>query len=58
MRRTAHGIPGSEYVQLDPGTHMMPLEQPDALAAALGRFRIRFSRESADSGRTHRNGKA
>ncbi|ATL70607.1 alpha/beta fold hydrolase [Nocardia terpenica] len=39
MRRTARGIPGSEYVLLDPGTHMMPLEQPDALAAVLRRFR-------------------
>lgn len=39
MRRTARGIPGSEYVLLDPGTHMMPLEQPDALAAELCRFR-------------------
>ena len=39
MRRTARGIPGSEYVLLDPGTHMMPLEQPEALAAELCRFR-------------------
>jgi 3-oxoadipate enol-lactonase len=39
MRQTANGIPGAEYTLIDPGTHMMPLEQPDALAAELVRFR-------------------
>jgi hypothetical protein len=27
------------YVFFDPGTHMIPMEQPDALAAALMEFR-------------------
>ena len=39
MRQTAAGIPGCQYALLDPGTHMMPLEQPDALATELCRFR-------------------
>ncbi|WP_194893137.1 alpha/beta fold hydrolase [Catenulispora pinisilvae] len=40
MRQTADGIPDAEYRLIDPGTHMMPLEQPDALAAELERFRL------------------
>lgn len=39
MRQTADGIPGCQYRVLDPGTHMMTMEQPDALAGALREFR-------------------
>lgn len=38
-RQTADGIPGCQYRILDPGTHMIAMEQPDALAGALREFR-------------------
>lgn len=39
LQAIANGIKGSRYVLIDPGTHMMPMEQPDALAATLLEFR-------------------
>jgi 3-oxoadipate enol-lactonase len=33
MKPIADAIPGATYAVIDPGTHMMPLEQPEALAA-------------------------
>jgi 3-oxoadipate enol-lactonase len=35
----ADGVEGCRYVLVDPGTHMMPMEQPDALCAELLQFR-------------------
>ena len=39
MRQTADAIPGCRYAHIDPGTHMVALEQPDALARELAEFR-------------------
>lgn len=39
LQAIADGIAGCRYVLVDPGTHMMPMEQPDALAGALLEFR-------------------
>lgn len=39
MRQTADAFPGCRYVLVDPGTHMMALEQPEALAHELAQFR-------------------
>jgi 3-oxoadipate enol-lactonase len=43
MRQTADGLPDCEYVELDPGTHMMTMEQPEAVADALLAFRERVA---------------
>jgi 3-oxoadipate enol-lactonase len=42
MRLTAESIPGCKYVLLDPGTHMMPMEQ----AASVGHALLAFRRET------------
>jgi len=39
LEAIANGVEGCRYVLVDPGTHMMPMEQPDALSAALLQFR-------------------
>ena len=39
LQAIADGIDDCRYVLIDPGTHMMPMEQPDALAGALTQFR-------------------
>ncbi|KAL3441403.1 Alpha/Beta hydrolase protein [Aspergillus insuetus] len=36
----------SAYVELNPGTHMMSMEQPEAVAAALLEFRKRVDEEN------------
>lgn len=38
LQAIANGVPGAQYV-LVPGTHMMPMEQPEALASLLLQFR-------------------
>lgn len=39
LQAIADGVDGCRYVLVDPGTHMMPMEQPDALASVLLHFR-------------------
>jgi len=39
LQAIADGVDGCRYVLVDPGTHMMPMEQPDALAGVLLEFR-------------------
>ncbi len=39
LQAIANGVPGAQYVLVDPGTHMMPMEQPEALASSLLQFR-------------------
>jgi 3-oxoadipate enol-lactonase len=39
LKAIANGVEGSRYVLIDPGTHMMPMEQPEALAETLLEFR-------------------
>lgn len=58
MRQTADGIPGCAYVLLDPGTHMMPMEQPEALAEHLRLFRrsVEQSTTVASAGRPRSRG--
>lgn len=41
MRWTAGLYPNAEFVEIDPGTHFMPLEQPEPVAEALAAFRRR-----------------
>jgi 3-oxoadipate enol-lactonase len=41
MREQMSGTPNLEFTVIDPGTHMMGMEQPDAFAAALRDFRLR-----------------
>lgn len=38
LKAIADGVPNCRDVLIDPGTNMMPMEQPDALAAALFDF--------------------
>ena len=45
MEATAKLYKNSEFCAVDPGTHMMPMEQPEAVADALGRFRDRIERQ-------------
>jgi 3-oxoadipate enol-lactonase len=39
LEAIADGVPDCRYVLVDPGTHMMPMEQPGPLADALVAFR-------------------
>lgn len=39
LEAIANGVPRARYVLIDPGTHMMPMEQPETLAASLLQFR-------------------
>ena len=39
MQATAKAYPTSEFVSVDQGTHMMPMENPEPVAAALCAFR-------------------
>jgi 3-oxoadipate enol-lactonase len=41
MRELADAIPDSRFVSIDPGTHMAVLEQSEAVAIELDRFRAR-----------------
>lgn len=43
MREQMATIPNLEFVVIDPGTHMMGMEQPAALAAVLRNFRLKIS---------------
>lgn len=43
MRFTADLYSHAEFVSVDPGTHFMPLEQPEAVSAALIAFRKRVA---------------
>ncbi|GAX07373.1 hypothetical protein IWT5_00106 [Secundilactobacillus silagincola] len=38
MQQMANAYPNSKLVTLDPGTHMMPMEQPQAVSDALAAF--------------------
>ena len=49
MLLTSQAIPNATYELLDPGTHMMVLEQPDTLAEKLVSFRKRVETEVAGS---------
>ena len=44
MEETARRLPYAEYKLIDPGTHMMVMEQPESVAAALVTFRQRLDR--------------
>lgn len=46
MQATAEAYPNSRFVAIDPGTHMMPMEQPAPVAAALAAFRERVEQDA------------
>jgi 3-oxoadipate enol-lactonase len=41
MQRTAEAYRNGEFRSVDPGTHMMPMEQPEPVARELAAFRAR-----------------
>jgi pimeloyl-ACP methyl ester carboxylesterase len=42
MQPIAAALPRAEYRLIDPGSHLMAIEQPDAVAAAILAFRTRI----------------
>jgi pimeloyl-ACP methyl ester carboxylesterase len=46
MRATAKVYKKSEFVSIDGGTHMLPMEQSEKASEALGAFRDRVEAES------------
>ena len=58
MRRTADAFRNGEFCAVDPGTHMMPMEQPGPVAATLAAFRAHVAGLDGHSPTIDKDGEA